>query len=170
MRTNIVRIDRKTHSSNTANRLIAPEQVLPLDRSAAANDVASAFSMSGNSPGKMTLVHQPGSGTAMSGEVERHGDVPCLDERAGLWTRSMRQCLETFEAGAQWWGNAGPDRHLLATLDHLANSKRWDQNDQSTEAAEGVASVEEAMLPPIPANANVSQVYGSRFSGEIRVA
>jgi hypothetical protein len=31
-------------------------------------------------------------------------------------------------------------------------------------------SVEEAMLPPVPANANVSQVSGSRFSGELRVA
>jgi hypothetical protein len=170
MPTNLVRIDRKTHSSNTANQVIAPDQVLLPDRSTAASDVASAFSMSGDPPGKMTIKHEPGSSsTAMSGKVERYVDVPCPDEPVGLWTQWMQECLVTFEAGAQWWGNAGPDRHLLATLDHLANSKRWDQNKESTEPAEGVASAD-YMLPPAPANANVSQVSGSRFSGELRVA
>ena len=125
-----------------------------LDRSVAANDVASPFSMSEGHLGK----------------AERHVDFRCPDERAGLWTQWMQECLETFEAGAQWWGNAGPDRHLLATLDLLANPRRWDRNEKPDEPAQGVASVEEAMLPPVPANANVSQVSGSRFSGEIRVA
>src|SRR3954449_8998171 len=124
-----------------------------LDRSVAANDVASPFSMSEGHLGK----------------AERHVDFRCPDERAGLWTQWMQECLGTFEAGAQWWGNAGPDRHLLATLDHLANSKRWDQNKEAAELLAGQAAAD-YMLPRAPVTANLSQVSGSRFSGELRVA
>jgi len=62
-----------------------------LDRSVAANDVASPFSMSEGHLGK----------------AERHVDFRCPDERAGLWTQWMQECLETFEAGT-----LGPERKI----------------------------------------------------------
>ncbi|HYG85673.1 MAG TPA: NADH dehydrogenase ubiquinone Fe-S protein 4 [Azospirillum sp.] len=99
---------------------------------------------------------------------ERHADVACPDERTGLWTQWMLDCLRAFEAGAQWWDNAGPDRRLIATLD------RWEQNAGCVEAAErttvlqgGASRLEETrstppapngpMMHPAAANADIPQ-------------
>ena len=97
---------------------------------------------------------------------EQHARARCPDDTVGLWRQWMLECLGTFEAGAEWWGNAGPDQAVIATLD------RWEQNARSLDAAERAAdtdggasrpdkawTTQEAssapMIQPVPANADV---------------
>ncbi|AWK86009.1 NADH dehydrogenase ubiquinone Fe-S protein 4 [Azospirillum thermophilum] len=65
---------------------------------------------------------------------ERGAAFRCPEDATGLWRQWMVECLDTFETGAQWWGDAGPDERLVSTLD------RWEQLARGREGGEGTAT------------------------------
>ena len=53
---------------------------------------------------------------------ERRASASCPDDANSLWAQWMHECLGSFDLGAHWWGNAGADDRLIATLDRLNQS------------------------------------------------
>lgn len=88
---------------------------------------------------------------------ERGAAFHCPEGATGLWRQWMLECLDSFETGAQWWGNAGQDERLVATPDRLEQLTRGREGVEGTATSGSPADRTPANAPPVsaPARAKV---------------